>query len=118
MKLLKLLQINGVELTGSFERLSKVLTWICWLECPLEFLPSDFTLDYLVVIDMRYSNIRELWKEKKVQKISKCPKIYLLCNLYLQVTTFDDYFFIIFLIVLTDSQQTKDSLSQLFKKPC
>ncbi|RQO93003.1 hypothetical protein POPTR_007G143300v4 [Populus trichocarpa] len=66
MKLLKLLQINGVELTGSFERLSKVLTWICWLECPLEFLPSDFTLDYLVVIDMRYSNIRELWKEKKI----------------------------------------------------
>ncbi|XP_034888788.1 TMV resistance protein N [Populus alba] len=66
MKLLKLLQISGAELTGSFERLSKVLTWICWLECPLEFLPSDFSLDYVVVIDMQYSNIRELWKEKKI----------------------------------------------------
>jgi len=39
---LKLLQINGADLTGSFEQLSKVLTWICWLECPLGFLPSDF----------------------------------------------------------------------------
>ena len=66
MEDLKLLQINGVDLTGSFERLSKVLTWICWLECPLRFLPSDFALDYIVVIDMKYSNIRELWKEKKV----------------------------------------------------
>jgi hypothetical protein len=75
MKLLKLLQINGVELTGSFERLSKVLTWICWHECPLEFLPSDFSLDYIVVIDMQYCNIRELWKEKKVRNIPKCPKI-------------------------------------------
>ena len=75
MKLLKLLQISGAELTGSFELLSKVLTWICWLECPLEFLPSDFSLDYVVVIDMQYSNIRELWKEKKVGNIPKCPKI-------------------------------------------
>nr|XP_034928415.1 LOW QUALITY PROTEIN: disease resistance protein RPV1-like [Populus alba] len=66
MKFLKLLQINGVDLTGSFERLSKVLTWICWLECPLRFLPSDISLDYVVVIDMKYSNIRELWKEKKI----------------------------------------------------
>jgi len=77
MKNLKLLQIDGAELTGSFERLSKVLTWICWLECPLEFLPSDFSLDYVVVIDMQYSNIRELWKKKKVQNISKYPKIHL-----------------------------------------
>nr|XP_034896452.1 TMV resistance protein N-like isoform X3 [Populus alba] len=66
MKDLKLLQINGVDLTGSFERLSKMLTWICWLECPLVFLPSDFTLDHVVFIDMKYSNMRELWKEEKI----------------------------------------------------
>jgi hypothetical protein len=74
IKNLKLLQINGVDLTGSFKRLSKVLIWICWLECPLEFLPFDFTPDYIVVIDMKYSNIKELWKEKKVRNIPKCPK--------------------------------------------
>ncbi|XP_061948959.1 disease resistance protein RPV1-like isoform X2 [Populus nigra] len=66
MKNLKLLQINGVDLTGSFKRLFKVLTWICWLECPLEFLPFDLTPDCVVVIDMKYSNIKELWKEKKI----------------------------------------------------
>ena len=108
LKDLKLLQINGVDLTGSFERLSKVLTWICWLECPLEFLPSDFTLDYVVVNDLRYSNIRELWKEKKVPNTPKCPKTCLLCNLYLHVTIFDDYFLIIFFIALVDSQQSKN----------
>jgi len=75
MKILKLLQINGAELTGSFDQLSKVLTWICWLECPLRFLPSDFSLDYVVVIDMKYSNIRELWKKKKVRNIPKYLKI-------------------------------------------
>ena len=108
MKNLKLLQINGAYLTGSFEQLSKVLTWICWLERPLGFLPSDFTLDYVVFIDMKYSNnIRELWKEKKVQNTPKCPKTCLICNLSLQVTTFDDYL-MIFLTALTDSQQSKD----------
>jgi hypothetical protein len=66
IKNLKLLQINGVDLTGSFKQLSKMLTWICWLECPLVFLPSDFTLDHVVFIDMKYSNMRELWKEEKV----------------------------------------------------
>ena len=108
MKFLQLLQINGADLTGSFKRLSKLLTWICWLECPLRFLPSDFSLDYVVVIDMKYSNIRELWKEKKVPNTSKCPKTCLLCNLYLHVTIFDDYFLIIFFIALVDSQQSKN----------
>jgi hypothetical protein len=108
MKDLKLLQIIGVDLTGSFERLSKVLTWICWLECPLKFLPFDFTLEYVVVIDMKCSNIRELWKKKKVLNIPKCSKSCLLYNLYFEVTTFDEYLLMIFLTALTDSQQSKD----------
>ncbi|XP_061944118.1 disease resistance protein RPV1-like isoform X3 [Populus nigra] len=66
MKFLNLLQINGVYLTGSFELLSKELMWICWHECPLKYFPSDFTGDYLVVLDMQYSNLKELWKGKKI----------------------------------------------------
>lgn len=81
MKFLQLLQINGADLTGSFKRLSKVLTWICWLECPLRFLPSDFLLDYVVVIDMKYSNIRELWKEKKILNNLKILDLSYSCNL-------------------------------------
>ncbi|KAL9381685.1 hypothetical protein Peur_024720 [Populus x canadensis] len=66
MKCLNLLQINGVHLTGSFKLLSKELMWICWHECPLKYFPSDFTLDNLAVLDMQYSNLKELWKGKKI----------------------------------------------------
>jgi len=66
MKCLNLLQINGVQLIGSFKLLSKELMWICWHECPLKYFPSDFTLDNLVVLDMQYSNLKELWKGKKI----------------------------------------------------
>ncbi|KAL9344337.1 hypothetical protein Peur_062012 [Populus x canadensis] len=66
MKFLNLLQINGVHLTGSFKLLSKELMWICWHECPLKYFPSDFTGDYLAVLDMQYSNLKELWNGKKI----------------------------------------------------
>ncbi|XP_034918654.1 disease resistance protein RUN1 [Populus alba] len=66
MKCLNLLQINGAHLTGSFKLLSKELMWICWHECPLKYFPSDFTLDNLVVLDMQYSNLKKLWKGKKI----------------------------------------------------
>ncbi|KAJ6858349.1 disease resistance protein RUN1-like [Populus alba x Populus x berolinensis] len=66
MKCLNLVQINGVHLTGSFKLLSKELMWICWHECPLKYFPSDFTLDNLAVLDMQYSNLKELWKGKKI----------------------------------------------------
>ncbi|KAJ6964667.1 disease resistance protein RUN1-like [Populus alba x Populus x berolinensis] len=66
LKCLNLLQINGAHLTGSFKLLSKELVWICWLQCPLKYFPSDFTLDNLVVLDIQYSNVKELWKGKKI----------------------------------------------------
>uniref|UniRef100_A0A6N2MJN6 NB-ARC domain-containing protein n=1 Tax=Salix viminalis TaxID=40686 RepID=A0A6N2MJN6_SALVM len=66
MRFLKLLQINGVHLSGPFKLLSEELIWICWLECPLKSFPSDLMLDNLVVLEMQYSNIKELWKEKKI----------------------------------------------------
>ncbi|XP_052305326.1 disease resistance protein RUN1 isoform X2 [Populus trichocarpa] len=66
MKRLTLLQINGAHLTGSFKLLSKELMWICWHECPLKYLPSDFTLENLVVLDIQYSNLKELWKGEKI----------------------------------------------------
>jgi hypothetical protein len=74
MKFLNLLQINGVHLTGSFKLLSKELMWICWHECPLKYFPSNFTLDNLVVLDMQHSNLKELWKEKKVRNMLQSPK--------------------------------------------
>uniref|UniRef100_A0A6N2M609 Uncharacterized protein n=1 Tax=Salix viminalis TaxID=40686 RepID=A0A6N2M609_SALVM len=66
MRCLKLLQINGVHLSGPFKLLSEELIWICWLECPLKSFPSDLCAGQLVVLEMQYSNIKELWKEKKI----------------------------------------------------
>lgn len=67
MKQLRLLQIDGVYLSGCFEHLSEELRWLHWHNCPLEFLPANFHLENLVVLDMQQSNIKQVWKEKKVK---------------------------------------------------
>jgi len=92
MRCLKLLQINGVHLTGPFTLLSEELIWFCWLECPLKYFPSNLTLDNLVILDMQYSNIKELWNQKKVRNRLQSPEICALCNLYFLVIAFDYYF--------------------------
>ncbi|KAG5224389.1 TMV resistance protein [Salix suchowensis] len=66
MRHLKLLQINGARLAGNYNLLPKELIWLCWLECPMKSLPSDFQLRNLVVLDLQHSNIQELWKGTKV----------------------------------------------------
>ena len=69
MKNLRLLQINGVHLTGCFEHLSKELRWLCWHKCPLKFLPQKLRLENLIVLDMQHSNVKQVWKEIKVVRI-------------------------------------------------
>jgi hypothetical protein len=69
IKNLRLLQINGVHLIGCFEHLSKELRWLCWHKCPLKFLPQNFHLENLVVLDMQHSNIKQVWKEIKIVRI-------------------------------------------------
>jgi hypothetical protein len=66
MKDLRLLQINGVSLTGCYGHLPKDLRWLCWHQCPLKFLPQDFHLENLVVLDMEHSNVKEIWKGNRV----------------------------------------------------
>ena len=67
MRHLKLLQINGAHLAGSYSLLPKELIWLCWLECPMKSLSSDFQISNLVVLDLQHSNIQELWKGTKVR---------------------------------------------------
>ncbi|KAG2682450.1 hypothetical protein I3760_11G192200 [Carya illinoinensis] len=66
MQNLRLLQINAVHLRGSFEYLSKELRWLCWHVCPLKFLPQNFHLENLVVLDMQCSNLKQIWKENRI----------------------------------------------------
>ncbi|XP_059429972.1 disease resistance protein RPV1-like isoform X2 [Corylus avellana] len=66
MKNLRLLQINSAHLTGSYEHLSKKLKWFCWHKCPLKFLPHDFHLENLVILDMQHCKVEQVWKKKKI----------------------------------------------------
>uniref|UniRef100_A0A6N2LLC9 TIR domain-containing protein n=1 Tax=Salix viminalis TaxID=40686 RepID=A0A6N2LLC9_SALVM len=65
MRRLQLLQITGAHLAGSYSLLPRELIWLCWPECPLKSLPSDFHLSELVILDMQKSKVRKLWKGTK-----------------------------------------------------
>ncbi|KAG5223825.1 TMV resistance protein [Salix suchowensis] len=66
MRRLQLLQITGAHLAGSYSLLPRELIWLCWPECPLKSLPSDFHLSDLVILDMQKSKVRKLWKGTKI----------------------------------------------------
>ncbi|KAL1208825.1 Disease resistance protein RUN1 [Cardamine amara subsp. amara] len=61
MQELRLLQLSYVNLRGSYEHLPKGLRWLRWHGFPLESLPTNFYLGFLVVMDMQHSNLRQLW---------------------------------------------------------
>ncbi|XVE84678.1 hypothetical protein DITRI_Ditri17bG0032600 [Diplodiscus trichospermus] len=64
---LRLLKINSVHFsTGCYEKFSKELRWLCWHRCPLKVLPPNLDLDNLAVLDMRFSNVKKVWKETKI----------------------------------------------------
>ncbi|KAL0002286.1 hypothetical protein SO802_016067 [Lithocarpus litseifolius] len=66
MKRLRLLQLDHVLLTGDYKCLSKELRWLRWHGFPLKFMPNNFYPIHLVAIDLRYSNLREVWKDPKL----------------------------------------------------
>ncbi|KAK2966177.1 hypothetical protein RJ640_008743 [Escallonia rubra] len=66
MSELRLLFINYVKLIGGYKMFPKKLRWLCWRRFPLEFIPTDFPLESLVVIDMRNSNLTRFWNGTKV----------------------------------------------------
>ncbi|XP_076910179.1 protein VARIATION IN COMPOUND TRIGGERED ROOT growth response-like [Bidens hawaiensis] len=54
---LKLLQLNFVQLDGTYENFSEDLKWLCWLGFHLSAIPSDLYMRNLVAIDMSYSHL-------------------------------------------------------------
>ncbi|GFY80675.1 disease resistance protein (TIR-NBS-LRR class) family [Actinidia rufa] len=72
MKNLRLLQLNHLSVTGDYKHLPKELVWLYWHGFPLKHIPKNFQQANLVVIDMQYSNLRQVWKDTKVKD---CPNI-------------------------------------------
>ncbi|KAM5585625.1 disease resistance protein RUN1-like [Rosa sericea] len=62
---LRLLQLSHVLLTGCYEELPSGLRWLCWSHCTLDSIPSNFSLDYLVVLEMHYSSLRKVGTGRK-----------------------------------------------------
>ncbi|XP_059668401.1 disease resistance protein RUN1-like isoform X1 [Cornus florida] len=68
MQKLRLLQLNYANLTGSYEHFSKELRWLCWHGFPLKQIPTNFSLQNVVEIDMSCSGLKQVWKESKMLK--------------------------------------------------
>ncbi|CAN6549199.1 unnamed protein product [Malus baccata var. baccata] len=79
MKKLRLLQLNNVKLNGEYKHLPKELVWLCWHRFPLESIPDDFfNQPRLVVLEMQYSQLVQLWEGSK--SLQKLKIIHLKCS--------------------------------------
>ncbi|XP_010065335.2 disease resistance protein RUN1-like [Eucalyptus grandis] len=72
---LRFLQVNGENLAGNFENLLPQLRWLCWHYCPSNFLPTNFYLRNLVILDLSWSKISEYWEGWHQIKMSKNLKV-------------------------------------------
>ncbi|KAI9073637.1 hypothetical protein K1719_044402 [Acacia pycnantha] len=68
MKRLRLLHLEDVQLKGDYKYISRDLRWLCWHGFPLTYIPSNFYHEELVAIDLKYSCLRQVWKETQLLK--------------------------------------------------
>ncbi|CAN6566556.1 unnamed protein product [Malus baccata var. baccata] len=65
MRKLQLLHLSHVRLDGCYADLPTGFRWLCWLQFPLDSIPIEFPLGCLIVLEMQYSRLRQVWKGKK-----------------------------------------------------
>nr|WIL60042.1 nodulation protein [Melilotus officinalis] len=66
MKKLRLLKLDGVVLFGDYGLISKQLRWVDWHRPTFKCIPDDFDQGNLVVFELKYSNVEQVWKEAKL----------------------------------------------------
>nr|KAJ0198108.1 hypothetical protein LSAT_V11C700364920 [Lactuca sativa] len=66
MDKLRLLQLNYVQLHGSYKHFPKGLRWLSMHGFPLSYIPFDLQMEKMVALDMSYSNLQQLWKKPKL----------------------------------------------------
>ncbi|XP_057423687.1 disease resistance protein RPP2B-like [Lotus japonicus] len=65
MSHLKVLELWNINFSGSLNNLSNELGYLSWYEYPFTCLPSEFQTDKLVKLELRRSNIKQLWEDSK-----------------------------------------------------
>ncbi|KAK7349903.1 hypothetical protein VNO77_07753 [Canavalia gladiata] len=60
---LRLLQLIGVRLDGDYRYLSRDLKWLCWLGFPSTCIPAELYQESLVAMELKYSNLEQIWTE-------------------------------------------------------
>ncbi|XP_076925286.1 disease resistance-like protein DSC1 [Bidens hawaiensis] len=63
---LMLLQLNYVQMNGSYEDFPEELRWLCMHGSPLKSIPSDLPMENLVALDMSYGNIEAFYVSKEL----------------------------------------------------
>ncbi|CAI8600900.1 unnamed protein product [Vicia faba] len=66
MNKLRLLQLAGVQLNGHFKNLSGDLRWLYWHGFPSTYTPAGFQQGSLVVVELKYSNLKQIWKKSQM----------------------------------------------------
>ncbi|XP_028751253.1 TMV resistance protein N [Neltuma alba] len=66
MKTLRLLRLGNVELDGDFKYMSRDLRWLYWLGFPLKYIPANFYQKNLVSIELKYSSLKQVWREPQL----------------------------------------------------
>ncbi|XP_010555078.1 PREDICTED: TMV resistance protein N-like [Tarenaya hassleriana] len=83
MRELRLLQLNRVQLKGSYANFPKGLRWLCWHGFPFKFIPAEFFQRNLAVMDMHYSNLRRFWNAGEPWYLRKLKYLDLSNSFYL-----------------------------------
>ena len=66
MKKLRFLQLDDVQINGDYGYLSKNLRWLCWIRFPFKSLPTNFNLEKIVAIDLKWSKLVKIWERNQV----------------------------------------------------
>jgi len=73
MKRLRLLQLDHAQLIGDYECFSKQLRWLSWQGFPLKYTPENFYQKNVVAMDLKHSNLTQVWKKPQVHMIRDFP---------------------------------------------
>jgi hypothetical protein len=73
MKRLRLLQLDHVHLIGNYQCFPKHLKWLSWQGFPLKYMPEDFCQENLVAMDLKHSNLIQVWKKPQVHMTRDFP---------------------------------------------